>query len=224
MITKLMKFIKENYKKRINRILLAISAILLSLLTLVSIALLYDKHTNKPTEKISQNVKISTIKEAYSYADDYAKRNLGDKYELHSIEGKHDKNFEGEIIFIYTKRVKHFPDVYFVIVDTANNEIRYTYQTNANRLYGRDLHIDIENWNFDIETALNMASEMGIDFDKLEWRTVYEDKTAVYFIKDGQKIDRLDFNTFTGERIIAGQKYGVIASQRYSSAASVITA
>ncbi|MBO4897805.1 MAG: hypothetical protein J5590_05870 [Clostridia bacterium] len=190
---------------KITRILLAITVILFLLLTLVSIVFLYNIHTNKPNIKIYQNIKISTTKEAYAYANDYAKRNLGDKYELHSIEGSHDKDFEGEIIFIYTKRVKHFPDVYFVIVDTANNEIRYKYQTNANRLYGSDLHIDIENWNFDIVKAMDMAQELNIDYDRLEWHTVYEDKIAVFFVKDGVKIDQLDFNTFTGERIIAGQ-------------------
>lgn len=154
----------------------------------------------KPTEQIDKNIKISTIRQAYVYADNYAKRNLGDKYVLYRIEGKHDKDFNGEIKFIYTKRVKHSPDGYFVIVDTVNNEITYNYWPDARRLFGGNHDIQIESWDYNIEAALTAASDLGIGYDELRWFTVF-------FIKNGVKIDQLDFNTFTGERITDDQGY-----------------
>lgn len=160
--------------------------------------------TQKPTEQIDKNIKISSIRAAYAYADNYAKRNLGDKYVLHSIEGKHDKDFNGEIKFIYTKRVEHSPDGYFVIVDTVNNEIKYDYWPDAHRVFVGNQHIKIESWDFNIETALTSASELGIDYDEIRWDTVFEDRIAVNFYKNGEKIEQLFFNAFTAERVIAG--------------------
>ena len=182
------------------KILLAIAVILL---VLVSVVLAYDIHTKKPTQSIFS---VNTIKEAYAYADDYAKNNLGNKYELYIIEGRNNKDFNGEIEFIYTRRAKYFPDAFSVIIDTFNNKIEYDYYPEANRLLGGspDQYINIQNWNFDIETAMTMASELGIDYDELQWHTVYEDKIAVFFLKNGHRIDQLDFNVFTAERVIAG--------------------
>ena len=179
------------------------------LLVLVSVVLVFVIHTQKPTQKIYKDTKISTIKEAYAYADDYAKRYLGNKYELYVIEGRNDKDFNGEIGFIYTRRVKYFPDAFCVIIDTCNNRIEYEYYAEANRLLGGnpDQCINIQNWNFNIETALTVASELGIDYDEIQWHTVYEDKIAVFFLKNGHRIDQLDFNVFTAERITDKQVY-----------------
>ncbi|MBQ7718788.1 MAG: hypothetical protein IJT38_05755 [Clostridia bacterium] len=177
------------------------------ILILLSFLFLNACSTQKPTEQIDKNIKISSIRVAYAYADNYAKRNLGDKYELYRIEGNHDKDFNGEIKFIYTKRVEHFPDGYFVIVDTVNNEIRYMCQTNAHRLYGEDQYVNIENWKFNIEIALEAASELGIDYDEIRWDTVFEDRIAVSFYKNGEGIDNLIYNTFTAERITDKQVY-----------------
>ena len=161
----------------------------------------------KPTEQIDKSIKISTIRQAYAYADNYAKRNLGDKYVLYRIEGKHGKDFNGEIKFIYTKRVKHFPDGYFVIVDTVNNEITYDYWSDAHSVYVGNPHIQIESWDFNLETALTEASELGIDYDEIRWDTFCEDRIAVSFYKNGAEIEHLIYNTFTSERITDKQVY-----------------
>ena len=172
-----------------------------ALLVLLSFLFLNACSTEKPTEKIDKNVKISSIRVAYAYADNYAKRNLGDKYVLFKTDGRVGKDFNGEIQFMYKKRAKFSQDAHFVIVDTVNNEIKYDYLSNGCKQYEGNQYLNIENWKFNIETALTAASEAGVDYDEFRCFTDGADRIAVCFLKDGEKTDQFVYNTFTAERI-----------------------
>lgn len=144
------------------------------------------------------NETVVSIAQAYEYVDSYAKKYLGKKYELYSVSANYDINFYGNIEFVYTKRTDYFRDVYFIDVNTQSGEIKRVRQSEAKRLYGRDIITYPYKWNINEDMIFRMATDKNVEFDSVSWNTIYGDKISIKYIMNEEVIYRVEADLYTG--------------------------
>ena len=164
-------------------------------------------HKN-PTLKILSVSEKYSIKEMYNLAEDYVTTYIGDNYELFKLSMTLDKSTgEDKAEFIYTKRTKMFRDVCFVRFNISEGEISSSMQSEAQRLYGRDIIVDVPNWTVDTSELLQTTdfswtrAEIETSFNYNVVKTV-----RITFYKDDYKFYICELNPVTKE--VIGEIFG----------------
>ena len=104
--------------------------------------------------------------------------------------------------FIYTKRTKIFRDVCFVRFNISEGEISSSMQSEAQRLYGRDIIVDVPNWTVDTSELLQTTD---FSWTRAEIETFYND-VRITFYKDDYKFYVCQLNPATKE--VVGEIFG----------------
>lgn len=159
-------------------------------------------HKNPTLKVLSVSDKYS-IKEMYNLAEDYVTTYIGDNYELFKLSMSLDKSTgEEKAEFIYTKRTKIFRDVCFVRFNISEGEISSSMQSEAQRLYGRDIIVDVPNWTVDTSELLQTTD---FSWTRAEIETFYND-VRITFYKDDYKFYVCQLNPTTKE--VVGEIFG----------------
>ncbi len=148
-----------------------------------------------------EGIRLDTLKECFRCAEQYKDERFGDKYELHSVTYEFIRGFKDEATFVYTKRKGWFKNVYFVTVDRTDGKITVKGQAEANRLYGRDLDLNFEEWSFDFKTLDNMGRDF--EYDEIQCHSVYDKAVVVVFKNEGSTVYTIDVDPFSLQMINA---------------------
>lgn len=62
-------------------------------------------------------------------------------------------------------------------------------------MYGRDLHLDVENWNFDFNVLHNIGANLY--YDEIEFESRYENVISVKFRNKGEDVYIADIDVFS---------------------------
>lgn len=125
------------------------------------------------------------------YVDKYVKENLGTTYSLYQVGGKVQNNEYTYLEFIYTKRAKHFNDVYFFTVYPNSNSMVVNRQSEAERLYGRNHVLDIGNLDWELSDLY--ALQASTDFDTIEFNSTKEKTVIIKYLKSSEVIATVDY-------------------------------
>lgn len=188
---------QEGARKLKKRGIIIISVILAVLLIEAAAFMAFCAYMDRKTEGRAgiDVTSLDTLKDCFLYAEEYKDERFGDKYELHSVTYEFKRDAVDEVTFIYTKRKGWFKNVYFVTVDRTEGRITVKGQAEANRLYGRDLHLNFEEWSFDFETLDGMSRDF--EYDEIQWHSVYENAVVIVFKNGGSTVYAVDIDPFS---------------------------
>lgn len=142
-------------------------------------------------DDIPQDIDITSVNELCSFSKEYLTKNINDSVSLYQINGDISNNKDASIQFVFVG--KH---VYFLDTDISDRKIKYTEQIERNRLYGRDITINIDEIDLIIDDIKNMylQSENNIDFDSVKFYTVNNNIIVIqYFVRD-EKTFTIDYD------------------------------
>ena len=142
-------------------------------------------------DNIPPDIDITSVNELCSFSKEYLTKNINDSVSLYQINGDISNNKDASIQFVFVG--KH---VYFLDTDISDRKIKYTEQIERNRLYGRDITINIDEIDLSIDDIKNMylQSENNIDFDSVKFYTVNNNIIVIqYFVRD-EKTFTIDYD------------------------------
>ena len=128
-----------------KKILIILSAVVL--ICVSSVIILCSRYPK--TDKF-ENFDDLSFKGICLIAEDYAEKHLDGSCKLYGITANDVKKDKGIFEFIYTDRIGLFRHAYFVSVDLYSKKIACSAQWNAKRLYGRDIILEPQSWNFEL--------------------------------------------------------------------------
>ena len=144
-------------------------------------------------EYISEDIDVS-FKTIFLYVSDYVEKNIGENYSLYQVNGQYSFDTMEFIEFVFTKRDERFNDVYFVKFYPERKQMNIKRQEEAQRLYGRDVEIDFEEWKIDIIDIPQLKGELNFVYDTIDFHTVYDNVIVVNFMNNDEIVHTIDFD------------------------------
>lgn len=142
-------------------------------------------------DDIPQDIDTTSVSELYSFSKEYLTKNINDSVSLYQINGDISNNKDASIQFVFVG--KH---VYFLDINTSERKIKYTEQIERNRLYGRDITINIDEINLSVDDIKNMylQSENNIAFDSVKFHTVNNNIIVIEYFIGKEKTFTIDYD------------------------------
>ncbi len=180
-----------------KKILIILSAVVL--ICVSSVIILCSRYPK--TDKF-ENFDDLSFKEICLIAEDYAEKHLDGSCKLYGITANDVKKDKGIFEFIYTDRIGLFRHAYFVSVDLYSKKITCSAQWNAKRLYGRDIILEPQSWNFElykIDEMYYLNNTIEYDYSKIH--TVGDDTAVIEYYQSNNKIYTVNYNVKTGKAV-----------------------
>lgn len=142
-------------------------------------------------DDIPQDIDITSVNELCSFSKEYLTKNINDSVSLYQINGDISNNKDASVQFVFAG--KH---VYFLDTNISESKIKYTEQTERNRLYGRDITINIDEMDLSIADIKNMylQTENDIVFDSVKFHTVNNNIIVIQYFAGEEQTFTIDYD------------------------------
>lgn len=144
-------------------------------------------------EYISEDIDVS-FKTISLYVNDYVKKNIGENYSLYQVNGQYSSDTMDFVEFVFTKRNEQFNDVYFIKFYPEKKQMSINRQSEAQRLYGRDVKIDPNEWEIDINDIPQLQNDPNVVYDAINFHTAYDNMIVVNFMNDDEVIHTINYD------------------------------
>ena len=110
---------------------------------------------------------------------------------MYQINGDISNNKDASVQFVFAG--KH---VYFLDTNISESKIKYTEQIERNRLYGRDITINIDEMDLSIADIKNMylQTENDIVFDSVKFHTVNNNIIVIQYFAGEEQTFTIDYD------------------------------